>query len=239
MKYMRSRFPSRPAHRAWLAAGLLAACAVAALPATGLAKSNTARKAGVTAKPTIITVTAGKPSELAFKLSKYSNLPVGKPVEFKITDGGLGFHDFKICASPATSFKANSCTGVATKVLHPGQSATVTVTFKKNGMYEFLCSVTGHAAAGMKGLVGAGVAVTAGQETAAAPSSSTSSKSSSSSSSSSSSTSTPPATTTTTASSGGSTAGDGCPTGVTIATSGGTDNDQDENGGPSDGDGCL
>ncbi len=34
-------------------------------------------------------------------------------------------------------------------------------------------------------------------------------------------------------------ANDGCPAGVTIPTSGNTDNDNDENGQPSDGDGCI
>lgn len=45
--------------------------------------------------------------------------------------------------------------------------------------------------------------------------------------------STSPATTTT------KPVGDGCPAGTTIPTSGATDNDGDENGDPSDGDGCI
>jgi mono/diheme cytochrome c family protein len=45
-------------------------------------------------------------------------------------------------------------------------------------------------------------------------------------------TTTPPTTTT-------KPSGDGCPAGVTIATSGNSDNDQDENGDTSDGDGCV
>jgi mono/diheme cytochrome c family protein len=48
--------------------------------------------------------------------------------------------------------------------------------------------------------------------------------------------------TTTTAGGGGTkppTTGDGCPSGVTIATSGNSDNDGDENGDPTDGDGCV
>jgi mono/diheme cytochrome c family protein len=51
-------------------------------------------------------------------------------------------------------------------------------------------------------------------------------------------------TTTTTASTGtaappATVVNNGCPTGVTIATSGSTDNDGDENGDPSDNDGCI
>jgi mono/diheme cytochrome c family protein len=45
--------------------------------------------------------------------------------------------------------------------------------------------------------------------------------------------------TTTTGSTTTTTAGDGCPAGVTIVTSGNTDNDSDETGQPSDGDGCI
>jgi uncharacterized cupredoxin-like copper-binding protein len=39
----------------------------------------------------------------------------------------------------------------ATKVLQPGQSATLTLTLKKKGTYEFYCPVDNHKAAGMKG----------------------------------------------------------------------------------------
>ncbi len=115
------------------------------------------------AKATVITVTAGKPSELAFKLSKSSNIPAG-PVTFKVTNVGALSHDFKICTKAVTSDKANSCTGKVTALLAKGKSATLTVTLAK-GEYEFLCTVAGHAAGGMKGLIGVGEAVTAAQAT--------------------------------------------------------------------------
>ena len=186
-------------------------------------------------KPVVITVTAGKPSELAFKLSKYSRLPVGTPIEFKVTDGGVAFHDFKICTSPKTSFKANTCTGLGTKVLHPGQTATLTVTLKSAGLYEFLCTVAGHAAAGMKGLVGVGVAVTTAQESAAKTTGGGSTTTSTATTTTSATTTT--ATTTTTA---GGTGPDDCPPGKTIASAGQSDNDGDEIGAtPTDGDGCV
>jgi uncharacterized cupredoxin-like copper-binding protein len=203
------------------------------VPAAVYSKSTPATTAHVAVKPVVITVLAGKPTELAFKLSRYSMLPVGKPIEFKVTDSGFGFHDFKICTSSTTSFKANACVGKATKVLHPKQSATLTVTLKKVGKYEFLCTVTGHAASGMKGLVGVGVSVTAAQETAAkAPKQPVTTTTTTAT------TTTTPVTTTTPATTTAP-AGDGCPPGVTIQTSGGTDNDLDESGGPTDGDGCL
>jgi cytochrome c6 len=114
-------------------------------------------------KATVVTVTAGKPSELAFKLSKLSNIAAG-PVTFKITNTGALSHDFKICTKAVTSDKVNSCTGKVTALLAKGKTATLTVTLAK-GEYEFLCTVAGHASAGMKGLIGVGQAVTAAPAT--------------------------------------------------------------------------
>jgi sulfite dehydrogenase len=114
-------------------------------------------------KATVITVTAGKPSELAFKLSKTSNIAAG-PVTFKVTNAGTLSHDFKICVKAVTSSAANSCTGKVTALLAKGKTATLTVTLAK-GEYEFLCTVPGHAGAGMKGLIGVGVAVSATSST--------------------------------------------------------------------------
>ena len=110
-----------------------------------------------TSKTTIITVVAGKPSELKFQLSKSSKLQVGT-YTFKVTNKGLGFHTFKFCTRPVKIAK-NVCVGKVTKLLHPGQTATLTVKITKAGKYEYLCDVPGHAAAGMKGLIGVGVAV--------------------------------------------------------------------------------
>jgi cytochrome c6 len=110
------------------------------------------------ARATVVTVTAGKPSELAFKLSKSSNIAVG-PVTFKVTNSGALSHDFKICTKAVTSSTASSCLGKVTAMLAKGKSATLTVTLVK-GEYEFLCTVPGHAGAGMKGLIGVGEAVT-------------------------------------------------------------------------------
>src|SRR5580765_8367185 len=123
--------------------GLLAAGAVAssAIFSTHTANAN------------VITVVAGKPSELKFQLSKSTKLKVGTYI-FKVTNKGLGFHTFKFCTVPVKTAAKNTCTGKVTKLLKPGQSAAFTVVVKKAGKYEFLCSVPGHAAAGMKGLIG-------------------------------------------------------------------------------------
>jgi len=95
-----------------------------------------------------VTVTAGKPSEFRFQLSTKS-VDHG-PVTFKIKDGGQIPHDFEICAS-AKGGTANACEGKTTKMLSPGASTTLTYTFKTRGTYEYLCTVPGHAASGMKG----------------------------------------------------------------------------------------
>ena len=109
---------------------------------------------------TTIAVTIGKPSELAFTLSKQASIPAG-PVTFKVTNKGAGTHNFEICLTPAKNANANKCAGKAkaTPSLASGKTASITVTMTK-GLYEFLCSLTGHPAEGMKGLLGVGITVT-------------------------------------------------------------------------------
>jgi uncharacterized cupredoxin-like copper-binding protein len=89
-----------------------------------------------TVRATTVTVTAGKPSEFRFTLSKKA--AVHGTVTFKVTNKGSLPHDFKI-------------SGHKTKLLSPGQSQSLKITFAKKGSYPYLCTVTGHAAAGMKG----------------------------------------------------------------------------------------
>jgi uncharacterized cupredoxin-like copper-binding protein len=199
-------------------AGVLAACV--GLPAAGAVASSAVFSTTHSAKATTITVVAGKPSELRFQLSKSTKLKVGTYI-FKVTNKGLGFHTFKFCTVPVKTAAKNTCTGKVTKLLKPGQSATFTVVVKKAGKYEYLCSVPGHAAAGMKGLIGFGVAVKP-----APP---------------------PPTTTTTTTPTGGTTTAsgpptaNGCPFGTPPGTTIGSDEDGDESDaiGKDDGDGCL
>jgi uncharacterized cupredoxin-like copper-binding protein len=95
-----------------------------------IAKTNSSQRA------TKVTVAAGSPSEFRFKLSKL-RVPAGV-VTFVVRNTGHLPHDFKIA-------------GKRTKLLQPGKSQTLKVTFGKRGAYRFLCTVTGHAAAGMKG----------------------------------------------------------------------------------------
>ena len=58
-------------------------------------------------------------------------------VTFRVVNKGHVSHDFKIA-------------GKKTSLLKPGKSQSITLKLKK-GTYSFLCTVKGHAAAGMKG----------------------------------------------------------------------------------------
>jgi uncharacterized cupredoxin-like copper-binding protein len=115
-------------------------------------------KAHAATKVTVVAVTLGKPSEFGIKLSKFSNLPAGV-ITFKVTNKGKAQHNFKLCAVASKTSATNACVGKVTKTLNAGQSATLTVTVKKTGTYEYLCAVPGHAKIGMKGLLGVGVKV--------------------------------------------------------------------------------
>jgi len=197
----------------------------ALLVATGSASGQL--KAHNAAKATIVNVTIGKPSELAFTLSKFSDLPAGT-ITFKVKNAGLGTHNFKICTTPTANDAKNACVGKATKLLTSGQSATLTVILKKSGKYEYLCAVPGHAAAGMKSLLGVGVKVTppAIKKTTTTTSTTTTAT-------------TTTATTTTTAATTTTATPSECPPGETIKANGTGDGDLDDAGAASDGDGCL
>jgi len=73
-----------------------------------------------------------------FRLSTRSITKPGQ-VTFAFKNIGHVLHDFKI-------------NGKKTPLLQPGKTAKLVVTFKKKGRYPYVCSVFGHAAAGMKGV---------------------------------------------------------------------------------------
>jgi uncharacterized cupredoxin-like copper-binding protein len=108
-----------------LATGLLALVAVLALSPLAIARTHAAQTTTVTVKA----------SEFKFVLSKKS-APHGTVI-FKVTNKGHVAHDFKIA-------------GKKTPKVKPGKSATLKVNLKK-GKYPYLCTVPGHAQAGMKG----------------------------------------------------------------------------------------
>jgi uncharacterized cupredoxin-like copper-binding protein len=101
-----------------------------ALAALVVAAPIAARPLAATA--TTVTVTM---KEFKFVLSK-KTVPHGT-VTFKLVNKGKLKHDFKIA-------------GKKSKLISPGKSGKLIVTLKK-GKLSYLCTVAGHAAAGMKG----------------------------------------------------------------------------------------
>lgn len=85
-----------------------------------------------------VTVVAGKPTEFRFTLSQRA-VRRGVVV-FRVLNRGKIVHDFEI-------------RGKKTRRLRPGRVATVRVAFGKAGRYAYLCTLPGHAAAGMHGFL--------------------------------------------------------------------------------------
>jgi uncharacterized cupredoxin-like copper-binding protein len=111
----------------------LAAVTLAALALIPLATARIDRQAATTA--TTVQVKGG---EFFLRLSAKS---VGKPgkVTFSFKNIGHVRHDFKI-------------NGKKTPLIRPGKTVKLVVSFKKKGTYPYLCTVPGHAEAGMKGV---------------------------------------------------------------------------------------
>jgi nitrite reductase (NO-forming) len=98
---------------------------------TGAASPHAANAANATTK---ITVAA---SEFKYVFSKRSIAAPGTVI-FTIVNKGKISHDFKIAGKKIPN-------------LLPGKSAKLTVKFTKKGHYAYLCTIPGHAGAGMKG----------------------------------------------------------------------------------------
>jgi uncharacterized cupredoxin-like copper-binding protein len=78
-----------------------------------------------------------KGGEFFFKLSTKSAARPGK-VTFVFKNTGSVLHDFSIH-------------GKKTPLIQPGKTAKLVVSFTKKGKYPYMCTVPGHAQAGMKG----------------------------------------------------------------------------------------
>lgn len=112
--------------RRMLAAAAIAGAAISTAAIATAGEPPTARSA------TTVKV-SGK--EFSFTLSRKS-APHGT-IRFAFTNKGRLKHDFKI-------------DGKRTRVLNRGKSQTISVRLSK-GPHKYLCTVKGHAAAGMKG----------------------------------------------------------------------------------------
>jgi uncharacterized cupredoxin-like copper-binding protein len=124
-----------------LAVAATSAALLAAVPALASAKKTVA---------TTVNVTVNKSNDFKFVLSK-STVTHGA-VTFKFSNKGSLTHDFKLCSSNKGG-TGTSCVGKVTPMVAPGKTATLKVTLTKPGKYEYLCTVPGHAAGGMKGLI--------------------------------------------------------------------------------------
>jgi uncharacterized cupredoxin-like copper-binding protein len=113
--------------------GMAAVAVAATLLVGGIPAAAGAATARTAASTTTITVIA---TEFKFKLSKTTVKP--GTVIFEVKDAGKLAHDFQI-------------DGHVTTLLNPGQTAKLKVTFKKAGSYHYICTIPGHAAAGMRG----------------------------------------------------------------------------------------
>ena len=111
----------------------LGAVALAMLALAPLASAHTVAHAS--AASTTIRVTE---KEFSIKLSQKS-LAKPESVTFDVKNTGKMAHNFRI-------------NGKQTRLIQPGKSTRLAVTFKKKGNYHYLCAVPGHAALGMKGV---------------------------------------------------------------------------------------
>lgn len=111
-----------------LGALMVAVAASGVLP--GISSASTTKSA-----PQHVTVIA---KEFSFQLSQKS-VNTGTVI-FTVKNEGHLQHDFAIA-------------GKKTPLISPGKSATLQVTFKKKGHFNYRCTVPGHAAAGMKGVL--------------------------------------------------------------------------------------
>ena len=114
---------------------LLTACSSSttrsAAPQAGAAASNaTAQMVSVQATDAL----KFEPSTITVK--------AGQPVQLTLSNTGQMQHDWSLDQGATQPVKI---------VANAGQSATGTFTIQKPGTYTFICSVPGHAAAGMQG----------------------------------------------------------------------------------------
>ena len=121
--------------------GLTAAAAVTAIAAASLVVAVSAFGSPAQQQKIIVPIRAGvPPNEFSFvpKTKTVTKGATALTVAFTVTNKGKLKHDFKIA-------------GKKTVLIAPGATKTLLVTFARTGRYPFICTVPGHALAGMKG----------------------------------------------------------------------------------------
>jgi uncharacterized cupredoxin-like copper-binding protein len=105
--------------------------------ALGVALAALVAAAPVAARPTAATATTVTVQMKEFKFILSKKTVRHGAVTFKLVNKGTIAHDFKIATKKS-------------KLIAAGKSGVLSVTLKK-GTFKYLCTVPGHAAAGMKG----------------------------------------------------------------------------------------
>ena len=82
--------------------------------------------------------------EMRFKPNRI-NAKVGVPLTFRLTNEGTERHDLNF-----ESIHMPGLGGVES-ILEPGETRSITLTFDEPGTHLFICTLPGHAAAGMTG----------------------------------------------------------------------------------------
>ena len=113
---------TRTVQRAIVLAAALAAVLLVAVPALARQEANVSRKVYATEFSFRLPIKSARTGTVTFMVQNKGKLP----------------HDFKIA-------------GRKTVMIKPGKNANVKVTFKRKGKYTYICTVAGHAPAGMKG----------------------------------------------------------------------------------------
>lgn len=75
------------------------------------------------------------------------NATVGEALLVRLTNRGLVRHDLSFPASHMPELEGIEA------ILEPGESRTISLRFDRPGTHTFVCSLPGHAAAGMTGAV--------------------------------------------------------------------------------------
>jgi nitrite reductase (NO-forming) len=117
---------------------LLTACS-----STTTATSSRAPQAGAAASAPAQMVSVRATDSLRFEPSSLT-VNAGQPVQVTLTNAGQMQHDWSLTQGATQPVKI---------VANAGQTAVGTFTIQQPGTYTFICSVPGHAAAGMQGTI--------------------------------------------------------------------------------------